>query len=166
MKDMEDVAVTAEQRFEQLEATAKAMAEGWTEFSNELAAARIDVDELAELQALHYEMLACFARRDLSGYYRLNAQIHAAINAAAKNPVLAETWRRINARVQSLRFRTNQDGAKWKQAVKEHERMVEALSARDGVAMRAVLVEHLLHKRDTVLTLMRAGQVYPPRAQA
>ena len=134
--------------------------------SGELAAARIDDAELAELQALHYEMLACFSRRDLSGYYRLNAQIHAAINAAAKNPVLAETYRRINARVQSLRFRTNQDGAKWKQAVKEHERMVEALSARDGAAMHAVLVEHLLHKRDTVLALMRAGQVYPIAANA
>jgi DNA-binding GntR family transcriptional regulator len=38
---------------------------------------------MAEIRALHYEMLACHARRDLSGYYRLNARIHAAINAAA-----------------------------------------------------------------------------------
>lgn len=134
--------------------------------SGELAAARIDSAELAELHALHYEMLACFSRRDLSGYYRLNAQIHVAINAAAKNPVLTETYRRINARVQSMRFRTNQDGAKWTLAVKEHERMVEALSARDGAAMHALLVEHLLHKRDTVLALMRAGQVYPSAAHA
>ena len=42
--------------------------------SGELAAQRITDAELAELRALHYEMLAAYARRDLSSYYRLNAQ--------------------------------------------------------------------------------------------
>ena len=139
-----------------------AMLEG---MSGELAAQRISDGELAELRALHYEMMACFARRDLSGYYRINARIHAAINDAAKNPVLTSTYRSINARVQSLRFRTNQNEAKWKSAVAEHERMLEALTARDAAALRKVLVEHLLRKRDTVLELMRAGEIYP-RLQA
>jgi DNA-binding GntR family transcriptional regulator len=129
--------------------------------AGELAAKRITDAQLSELRAKHYEMLACFARHDLSGYYRLNAQIHTLINEAAGNPVLASTYRSINARVQSLRFRTNQDEAKWKRAVKEHETMLEALSAHDAAVMRAVLVQHLQHKRDTVLTLMRAGDIYP-----
>ncbi|GAA4347341.1 GntR family transcriptional regulator [Variovorax defluvii] len=129
--------------------------------SGELAAQRITEPELAELRAMHYEMMACFARRDLSGYYRINARIHTAINEAAKNPVLASTYRAINARVQSLRFRTNQDEAKWKMAVAEHERMIEALAAHDAAAMRALMIEHLHRKRDTVLALLRAGQAYP-----
>ena len=120
-------------------------------FSGELAAERVTADELAEVTALHFEMRACFARRDLSGYYRHNAAIHAAINSIAKNPVLTGTYRGINARVQFLRFRTNQDETKWKQAVKEHDAMLEALGARDAPAMRAILVEHLVHKRDSVL---------------
>ena len=123
--------------------------------SGELAAQRISAAETDEVRALHYEMLACFTRRDLSCYYRLNARIHEAINRAAGNPVLSQTYRAINARVQSLRFRTNQDGAKWQRAVQEHERMVEALSTRDAAGLRQVLVEHLQHKRDTVLQLMR-----------
>ena len=129
-----------------------AMLEG---MSGELAAQRITDAALAEVRALHYEMLACFTRQDLSGYYRLNARIHEAINRAAGNPVLSQTYRAINARVQSLRFRTNQDGAKWQRAVQEHERMVEALATRDAAGLRQVLVEHLQHKRDTVLQLMR-----------
>jgi DNA-binding GntR family transcriptional regulator len=140
-----------------------AMLEG---MSGELAARRITDEELAELRALHFEMMACFARRDLSGYYRINARIHTAINEAAKNPVLSSTYLSINARVQSLRFRTNQDEAKWKSAVAEHERMIEALAARDAAAMREVLVEHLDRKRDTVLALLRAGEIYPEAAQA
>lgn len=133
--------------------------------SGELAAQRITEPELAELRALHYEMLACFSRRDLSGYYRLNARIHAGINEAAKNPLLTSTYRSVNARVQSLRFRTNQDETKWKRAVADHEAMLKALEAHDAPALRAVLVAHLLNKRDRVLDLMRAGEIYPQAAR-
>ncbi|MBK9134957.1 MAG: GntR family transcriptional regulator [Betaproteobacteria bacterium] len=128
--------------------------------SGRLAAERASDAERNEIRALHYEMLAAFARRDLSGYYRLNAAIHAALAAAAGNPVLAAAYTRINARVQSLRFRTNQNDAKWKRAVKEHEQIVAALDARDGEALATVLRQHLVHKRDAVLELMRAGDVY------
>jgi DNA-binding GntR family transcriptional regulator len=124
--------------------------------SGELAAQRITDAELAEIKALHYEMLAAHTRRDLSAYYRLNAQIHRAINAAAKNPVLSSTYNQVNARLQALRFRSNQEEAKWKRAVKEHEQMIEALARRDSGALRSVLVQHLQHKRDVVLEQLRA----------
>ena len=123
--------------------------------SGELAAQRITDGELAEIRALHFEMMAAWTRRDLSTYYRLNAQIHSAINAAARNPVLSATYRQVNARLQALRFRSNQDEDKWKRAVQEHEQMVAALAARDPAAMRAVLVAHLEHKRDVVIEQLR-----------
>ena len=123
--------------------------------NGELAAQRITDAELAEMKAMHYEMLAAYTRADLSNYYRLNAQIHRAINAAAKNPVLTATYTQVNARLQALRFRSNQDGAKWKRAMKEHEKMIEALQARDSAAMRAILVTHVHNKRDVVLALLR-----------
>ena len=125
--------------------------------AGELAAARIDDGARSELRAKHFEMLACHARGDLSGYYRLNALIHAGINAAAANPVLTSTYTQVNARVQSLRFRTNQNGAKWQRACDQHTQMLQALDARDGPALRQILKVHLQHKRDTVLELMRSG---------
>ena len=134
---------------------------GLEAMSGEFAAQRITDDELTHIRAMHFEMLAAFTRRDLSNYYRLNALIHAAINDAAKNPVLTVTYKGINARVQSLRFRTNQNEAKWKRAVQEHETMVQALAAHDGAAMRKVLVEHLINKRNTVIDLLRSGDIYP-----
>lgn len=132
--------------------------------AGELAAQRITDAARDELRAKHYEMLACHARRDLSGYYRLNALIHAGIAEAAANPVLAGTYRAVNTRVQSLRFRTNQNEAKWQRAMREHGRMQEALDARDGAGLRQVLQTHLEHKRDTVLELMRSGQLQQVRA--
>ena len=127
--------------------------------SGELAAERIGEAQLVEIRALHFEMRAAFTRRDLATYYRLNALIHGHINAAAGNRVLTQTWANVNARLQSLRFRSNFDEAKWKRAMKEHDRMIELLAARDAVALRALMVTHLLHKRDAVLESMRAGQV-------
>lgn len=129
--------------------------------SGELAAQRITAGELAEIRAMHYEMLAAYTRGDLSAYYRVNAQIHRAINDAAKNPVLSATYNQVNARLQALRFRSNQDGEKWKRAVKEHEQMIEALATRDSAALRAVLIAHLNNKRDVVLEQMRRESAAP-----
>jgi DNA-binding GntR family transcriptional regulator len=129
---------------------------GLEALSGELAAARMTVQELNEVKALHFEMLAAWTRRDLSTYYGLNARIHKAINLAARNPVLSATYDQVNARLQALRFRSNQNEEKWQQAVNEHEQMIAALTARDGHALRAVLVRHLQNKRDAVLAAMPA----------
>ena len=122
--------------------------------SGELAARRVTDAEIAEMRALHFEMLAAHARRDLPAYYRVNLAIHRLINAAARNPVLADTYRNVNARIQSLRFKSNLDRDKWDAAVREHAEMVEALSARDGARLAAVLRRHLENKRDVVLAQM------------
>lgn len=136
---------------------------GLEALSGELAAQRITADELAEIRAMHFEMLAAYTRRDLSAYYRLNSRIHRAINAAAKNPVLSDTYDRVNARLQALRFRSNQDGQKWKDAVEEHEKMIDALGRRDGAALRAVLAAHLANKLQVVLAQVQSLQAGTPR---
>jgi DNA-binding GntR family transcriptional regulator len=127
---------------------------GLESMSGELAAQRITPTELIELKALHFEMLAAYTRRDLSSYYALNAQIHKSINTAARNPVLAATYDQVNARLQALRFRSNQDEKKWALAVAEHEQMLDALNRRDGPALGQILVQHLNNKRDAVLSQM------------
>ena len=131
--------------------------------SGELAAQRIEDAEVAEIKALNFEMRAAHTRADLPTYYRINARIHNLINAAARNTVLSQTYLTVNARLQALRFRSNFDPLKWQRAVDEHDRMVEALAARDAAGLRALLVQHLEHKRDAVLELMRQGRVEMPK---
>jgi DNA-binding GntR family transcriptional regulator len=125
--------------------------------SGELAAMRRTAAEVDEIRALHFEMLAAHARRDLPAYYRHNRAIHEAINRCARNPVLAETYDSVNLRIQNLRFRSNFNQAKWDAAVAEHGVMVEALARGDAAALRAVLEQHLRNKRDAVLDELRAG---------
>ncbi len=114
--------------------------------SGELACAHITDRELAEIRELHRQMAVCHRKRDLPGYYRLNRAIHERINTAARNPVLTQVYRTVNARLHALRFRSNFDRKKWDAALAEHEQMLEALAARDGESMRRLLVEHLAHK--------------------
>src|SRR5690606_39207798 len=116
--------------------------------SGQLAAARRTEAELAEIRALHFEMLAAHARRDLPAYYDLNRRIHVAINRCARNDMLAETYDSVNTRIQNLRFRSNFNQDKWNHAVREHQQMLEALENGDGSALRALLETHLRNKRD------------------
>jgi len=129
--------------------------------SGELACARALDSEIAEVKALHFEMLAAHARRDLPAYYKLNHAIHDRMNAMARNPVLTETYQQINARIQSLRFRSNFNQDKWDAAVREHGSMQEALERRDGNALRQILQQHLRNKRDAVIAVLRAAQSPP-----
>jgi DNA-binding GntR family transcriptional regulator len=120
-----------------------------------LACERVTEEEVAEIKALHYEMLAAHARRDLPAYYRINHEIHDRINAAARNAMLTTTYLQLNARIQSLRFRSNFNQSKWDEAVREHSAMVEALEKRDGAALSAILQEHLPRKCEAVIANLR-----------
>ena len=125
-------------------------------YSGELAAKNISDATLSELEALQYEMMASYARRDLSSYYKLNLGIHHLINQAANNPVLSQLFTQVNARIEALRFRSNQNGVKWEKAVEEHQEMIDALKARDSERMRKVMIQHVMNKRDVVIELLNS----------
>lgn len=130
--------------------------------SCELACQRISDAEVNEIKALTFEMLACHARGDLPAYYRRNRAIHDRINLAAGNLVLRHTYVTHNRRIQNLRFRSNFDADKWRLAAREHAQMVEALEARDGPRLAALLKEHLKRKGEAVLAgLVEAGTGAP-----
>jgi DNA-binding GntR family transcriptional regulator len=125
--------------------------------SGELACRNVCVEDIAEIKALTFEMLACHARRDLPTYYRINHAIHERINRAAGNRLLTEVYDRINRRIQNLRFRSNFDQEKWNRAAHDHAMMVDALEARDGARLAAILRAHLVQKGETVLESMRSA---------
>jgi len=119
--------------------------------AGELAAKRATAAEVRRIRSLQAEMTQAHSRRDLPAYYRLNRAIHALIVGLAGNPMLTESHSRLNARLQAVRFRSNLNREKWDAALAEHAAMVDALAARDGVRLAALLRAHLAGKRATVL---------------
>jgi DNA-binding GntR family transcriptional regulator len=115
-----------------------------------LACMHISETELAEIAALHYEMLAQYTRRLLPEYFRLNQAIHAAIVAAARNPILAATYQSLAGRIRRARYLANLSEERWRHAVEEHEAILQALQARDGARLARLLADHL-HNKSAVL---------------
>lgn len=132
------------------------MMSGLEALSGELAAERISPAEIAEIKALHDAMLKCRAEHDLPGYYSRNQTIHNKINEAARNSVLRQMYLSVNRRLQTHRFKSNFKEAKWDRAIKEHEEMIESLETRDGKRLAAILRQHLLDKRDSVMEDLRS----------
>ncbi|WP_051439565.1 GntR family transcriptional regulator [Bordetella petrii] len=115
------------------------------------ACERATEQEIAEIRALTYEMMASHARRDLPAYYRTNREIHARISQAAHNGLLARLYETQNARIQNLRFVSNENREKWDQAMREHIEMADALAARDAERLAAIMRTHLQRKCDAAL---------------
>jgi DNA-binding GntR family transcriptional regulator len=102
-------------------------------------------DEIAEVRIIHHQMMILYVRRELQDYLALNQRIHRGIVAASHNPVLLELWDLLAPRVRRARSLANHDPARWDAAVHEHEAMLEALTARDGDRLGALMEPHYLN---------------------
>ena len=114
--------------------------------AGETACERLSDSEIAEIRALHLEMLAHHARRDRPAYFKANQAIHQAIVAASGNAVLAQTYAGLSGRIRRARYAANLDPRRWDEAVAEHELILQALTARDGTRLAKLLRTHLDNK--------------------
>jgi DNA-binding GntR family transcriptional regulator len=118
--------------------------------SGELACLHITDAELARIRDLHERMVRKYEAGALSDYFKLNEQIHQLILSAARNPTLSQMQLSLSGRVRRARYMANMSPARWTRAVAEHEKILEALSARDGKRLAVLLKEHLANKLQTV----------------
>ncbi|WP_198529734.1 GntR family transcriptional regulator [Achromobacter sp. DH1f] len=134
---------------------------GLEAMSCRLACERATDAEIAEIRALTFEMMASHARRDLPTYFRTNRDIHERISLAAHNHLLKQLYDAQNARIQNLRFVSNEDQRKWDQAMREHIDMADALQARDADRLAGIMREHLQRKCEAALKSVSALQASP-----
>lgn len=118
--------------------------------AGEMACERITEDQLAEIRAFHFQMVLHYRRRELADYFRFNQAIHEKILEAADNPTLAAMHASLVGRIRRARYMANMSEKRWGKAVKEHEEILEALEARDGMRLASILKQHLENKCATV----------------
>ena len=119
--------------------------------AGELACLNATEAQINEIRALHYEMLAYHARGDLAGYFKFNQAIHLKIVKYSGNAVLFNVYRQMNGNVRRARYMANLSKERWDAAVREHDAILAALSARDVGRVKALLSDHLAHKLASVL---------------
>ncbi|MFN3717008.1 MAG: GntR family transcriptional regulator [Thiobacillus sp.] len=125
--------------------------------AGELACRNATDADIAEIRALHYQMLAHHARGELAPYFRCNQQIHIRLVACSGNATLVQLHRSLNAHVRRARYMANLSQERWNAAVREHEEILAALSARDGARLQALLREHLAKKLVLVMEALGAA---------
>ena len=113
--------------------------------------------DIAEIRALHYQMVAYHARGELAQYFRYNQQIHIRIVECAGNATLTQIYRGLNAHVRRARYMANLSHERWDKAVREHEEILDALSARDSKRLQSLLRDHLSNKLVLVMEALGAS---------
>jgi DNA-binding GntR family transcriptional regulator len=129
--------------------------------AGEMACAHATEADLAEVRALHYQMVAHFKRGELAQYFRFNQAIHIRIVECAGNATLAQTYRQLNAHVRRARYMANLSPERWERAVAEHETMLDALARRDAPALKRILQDHLGAKMLSVLAALEGSNDAP-----
>ena len=124
--------------------------------SGELACQNLTEEQFAEIQALHYQMVLHYTRRELKPYFQVNQEIHEKILSASANQLLLHMYQTLSGRIRRARYVANMSSERWSQAVKEHEEMLHALAARDGTALADVLKRHLRNKCETVKSYLES----------
>ena len=122
--------------------------------AGELACRSASDAQINEIRALHYEMLAYHARGDLAGYFKFNQAIHLKIVKYSGNAMLFNIYRQLNGNVRRARYMANLSKERWDAAVREHDEILAALSARDVKRIKALLSDHLAQKLASVLAAL------------
>ncbi len=112
-------------------------------YAGEVACECATEDELREMWALHFEMLAAYQRGDRLAYFHRNQDIHLALVRASRNGALIAQHGLLNARVYRVRYVANLRTKRWESAIKEHEAILQALERHDAAEVARILRTHV-----------------------
>ncbi|MGR3630702.1 MAG: GntR family transcriptional regulator [Limimaricola soesokkakensis] len=119
------------------------------------AAERATDAEIAEIGRLTARLRTAVEAGDRPGYFEINQQIHAAILAASRNEVLSRTHATVAGQIHRARYQANLTRSRWEKAMAEHERIAEALVARDAATLGPLLRDHMMAKLTAILGARR-----------
>ncbi|HSN39558.1 MAG TPA: GntR family transcriptional regulator [Burkholderiales bacterium] len=126
--------------------------------AGELACSNATDADIAEIRALHYQMVAHHARGELAQYFHYNQKIHIRLVECTGNTALAQVYRGLNAHVRRARYMANLSHERWDAAVREHEEILDALSMRDSPRLQQLLRDHLARKLVLVMEALNANE--------
>jgi DNA-binding GntR family transcriptional regulator len=122
---------------------------GLEALAGRLACENITDAEVSEIERLHHEMYGFYLHRDMHNYFRVNQLIHRRIVEASRNTALQAAYGTIAGRIRRVRYTANfaRDHARWGEAMREHETILDALRRRAGSDLSEILFNHLRNKR-------------------
>lgn len=132
--------------------------------AGEEAVRRITPEQIRRLKELLRSLRKkVVSEEDRKTHEKDNSELHQIIVEAAGNRKLREMYNALNAHIKIVRIHAAE--ANWpvrmQEEQAEHEAMVAALEARDGVALAAALRKHIYRAKDSMLAALKASAEQP-----
>jgi len=134
---------------------------GLERLAAELAVARMTDRDLERLRRMHGKMAAHFAAGRRHDYFVLNHEIHVAIVAAAKNETLMAAHAALMVKARRGRYTALASDERWKEAMAEHEALMEAFDRRDSKSAGDILFQHDRRTGETTKNMLEKS--FPER---
>ncbi len=131
-----------------------------------LAAERATDAEIDRIVQMTGDLRATLERAQRPAYFEINQKIHAAILAAGRCETLLKTHATIASRVHRARYQANLTRTRWEAALDEHERIADALRARDADRVGKLLEAHMIAKLAAILNAMSSKAARGPEDSA
>lgn len=121
----------------------------------ERTAARIDDDELAELEETHARMRQHHENGEKDEYFELNRRIHDLVVDYSGNPILAQVRSQLARRAERARFISVRSGSRRDEAMQDHEDLMEALRTHDAKAAHDIWRRHLTRSGEETCRVLK-----------
>lgn len=119
-----------------------------------LAAERITEEELEELERLLVEAQEA-STRDLQALVEVDARFHELIYKASRNQKLIQIITNLTDQIQRFRLTSLSRPGRYKHAMEEHKKIVEAISERNVELAQALAREHIENAEQIFLNSLR-----------
>lgn len=120
--------------------------------AGDLAASRLSARELAGIERLHKRLVAYADERQPEQLLRVDLQIHRTIVMAAGSATLLSVHDELATKIERARYMVGSSVERVREAVREHELILEAVLARAGKRIGRELHSHCMKTRDAVVS--------------
>jgi len=123
--------------------------------STELAALRIEPDELEQLRTLLTEIEGHIERKDMDKIVETDIKFHGLLYQVSRNERLVAIISNLKEQLARYRTLSMSYPGRLKETLEEHRAMVEAIAAGDAEAAREAAERHMEQAEETLLKAMR-----------
>ena len=120
----------------------------------ELACKNASDADIAEIRALHYQMIAHQKRGQLGAHFESDQAVHLTLVACGANAALTNSYRGLSLHVRRARYTAPLSAERWDKEIQEHAQILAALEKRENAVVQQLLREHLHNKLAVIMERM------------
>ena len=124
-----------------------------------LAAERITDEELEELDRILVKKAEIIGQSDLDRLIEIDTLFHDSLYRASRNAKLVQIINNLREQIHRFRSTSLASPGRMREALKEHRKIVEAISKRNISLAQSLAQEHIENAQNSILEAMRENEL-------